>query len=435
MISVEEIKDCGIVGAGGAGFPSYVKLSSQVEIFIVNAAECEPLLHKDKEILSQKTEVFLKGLKDCIRLVGAKRCIIGIKGKHKNLIKYLESCCDDYIEIFPLGDYYPAGDEILLTYETTGRVVKAGALPISQNVLIHNVETIFNIGKQEPVTTKFITVAGDVKTPVSLEVPIGISFREAIEVAVPNPKEFGVIVGGPMMGCLVDSLEQPVTKTTGALLVFPTDHILIQRYATANSVKKVAAIGRSACDQCSMCTELCPRNLIGHPIQPHKAMRMLSFPVDLPETRAMASHTIFCCECNLCSLVSCPEDLYPAQTCINYKRAVMKEKVPYNGEAHNKPHELINYRKTPIKKIMAKLDLAKFKNYAPLVDFAPCPEQLKVMLTQHIGASAKPLVQTGDRVTARQKIGTVGNNLGAEIHSPMDGSVMEVTERYIVIKT
>ena len=208
MISVEDIKDYGIVGAGGAGFPAYVKLGSSVEIFIVNAAECEPLLHKDKEILLQKTEMFLKGLEHCIRLVGAKRCIVGIKRKYKDLIRHLETSCGEHIELFPLNDYYPAGDEILLTYETTGRVVEAGALPITQNVLIHNVETILNIGKRAPVTTKFITVAGDVENPVSLEVPIGISFREAIDVAVPKSTEFGVIVGGPMMGELADSLDR-----------------------------------------------------------------------------------------------------------------------------------------------------------------------------------------------------------------------------------
>ena len=435
MISIAEIKEFGIVGAGGAGFPSYVKLSSPVEIFIVNAAECEPLLHKDKEILLHKTEVFLKGLNECIRLVGAKRCIIGIKGKYENLFRHLKTCCDAQIEIFPLNDYYPAGDEILLTYETTGRVVEAGRLPGTQNVLIHNVETLYNIGKEEPVTTKFITVGGDVKNPMSLEVPIGISFREVIDAAVPNSTDFGVIVGGPMMGCLADSLDEAVTKTTGGLLVFPKDHILIRRFKTAESAKDVTAIGKSACDQCSMCTELCPRNLLGHPIQPHKIMRSLLFSADPFEASALAAHTLFCCECNLCSLVSCPEDLYPAQACIMNKRALMKGKVAYKGEAYNKPHPLIDYRKTPVKKVMAKLDLVRFKNHAPLVDFKHRPKQLKIMLTQHIGAPAEPVVQIGEGVTARQKIGTVGKNLGAEIHSPMDGIVAEVTERYIVIET
>lgn len=434
MISTREIKENGIVGAGGAGFPAYVKLESKAEIFIVNAAECEPLLHKDKEILLLKTDFFFEGLKQCIRLVGAEKCIIGIKSKYDRVIRHLEGYCNNKINIFPLDDFYPAGDEITLIYETTGRVVEAGTLPITQNVIVHNVETIYNVGRQTPVVSKFITIGGDVKTPVSVEVPIGISFREVLALAQPNSDDFEVIIGGPMMGKIANSIDQPVTKVTGGLLVFPKGHILIKRIKTAGSEKTVTAIGKSACDQCSMCTELCPRNLLGHPIQPHKAMRALAFSHDRVETNMLSAHALFCCECNLCSLISCPEDLYPAQVCMAIKQALMSQNIAYSGGSLNTAHELIGFRRTPIKKIMAKLDLLKFKNKGPLVDYNWQAKHLKLMLRQHIGISAKPVIKTGEAVSANQKIATVGKNLGAEVHSPIDGKITEITKDYILIE-
>ncbi len=434
MISTIEIKENGIVGAGGAGFPAYVKLGNKADIFIVNAAECEPLLHKDKELLMHRTDFFFEGLRQCIRMVGAKRCIIGIKSKYDHVIRHLKGGCNHKISIFPLDDFYPAGDEITLIYETTGRVVGAGALPVTQNVIVHNVETIYNIGRQSPVVSKFVTIGGDVKTPVSVEVPIGISFREVLALSQPNSDDFEVIVGGPMMGRIASSTDQVVTKVTGGLLVFPKEHILIKRMKTAGHEKTVSAIGKSACDQCSMCTELCPRSLLGHPIAPHKAMRDLAFSHAPIETSRLSAHPLFCCECNLCSLVSCPEDLYPAQVCISRKKALMSQKITYSGESLNVAHDLIGFRRTPIKKIMAKLDLLKFKNEGPLVDYHWQARHLKLMLSQHIGVPADPVIKLGQAVSANQKIASVGKNLGAEIHSPIDGKITKITKDYILIE-
>jgi Na+-translocating ferredoxin:NAD+ oxidoreductase RnfC subunit len=430
---ISDLKEYGIVGAGGAGFPTYVKMGSPAEILVVNAAECEPLLHKDKEILSGHTERFFAGLDICRKLLGSKRCVIGIKKKYIDLIQRLQDCCGLNIEIFPLEDFYPAGDEITLIYETTGRVVAAGKLPITQGIVVQNVETILNVGNQRPVTTKFLTIAGDVRNPVTLEVPIGTAFRHLIQQADPLSKSFDVLVGGPMMGRLAESLDEPVTKTTGGLIVLPSEHALALRYKTAASGKRVTKIGKSACDQCAMCTDLCPRYLLGHPIQPHRTMRSLLFSSGDFNADPIATHNLFCCECNLCSLISCPEGLYPAQACILNKRALIKNKLGHSGEIDNRVHPLITYRRTPMKKIMSRLGLARFKNKGPLFDFQFEPDQFQIQLRQHIGAPATPLVKVGDEVEHAQKIATVGDGLGAEIHSPASGIVSVVTERHIVI--
>ena len=433
MERAAEVKEKGIVGAGGAGFPTHVKMAGPAEIVLVNAAECEPLLHKDKEILAERTDAFLKGLSILMASVNAERGIIGIKEKHHSLIDHLNATVGPDVEVIPVRDFYPAGDEITLIYETTGRVVKAGQLPLTEGVVVSNVETLYNIGMPGPVVTKFLNITGDVTHLETLEVPLGISFRELLAHAEPTIENYAVLVGGPMMGAIVDDLDDVVTKTTAALIVLPEEHHLIQRYRVMASDKKVNWIGKSACDQCTFCTELCPRFLLGHPIQPHMAMRSLVFVDETGTNVAPEAHALYCCECNLCSFVSCPEGLYPGSVCVINKRAAMAQKVTYTGEMINKAHPLADYRRTPSKRLKSMLDLARYKDEGPLVAFEFNPSTLKLMLKQHIGAPASPLVRQGDKVVKGQKIATVGDALGSEIHAPADGTVMALTDTFIEI--
>ena len=434
MDIVNQVREKGIVGAGGAGFPTHVKLSSVAQLVIVNAAECEPLLHKDKEILENRTEVFLKGLSLTMEAVSADRAIIGIKEKHLELIDFLKTRIDDAIELFPLRDFYPAGDELTLIYETTGRVVEPGKLPISQGIIVNNVESIFNIGNEAPVTEKYLNVAGHVDRTNTLTVPIGISFKEVIDYARPTIDNYKVLVGGPMMGRIASDLSEPVTKTTAALIVLPEDHQLVTKYTTIDSKRTVDRIGKSACDQCTLCTELCPRYLLGHPIQPHKAMRALVFSDPTQQNILAETHTLYCCECNLCSFIACPEGLFPSTVCVNAKRLLTEEKISYQGDPASGPHPLADYRRTPSKKLKQMLDLNQFKDEGPLSDFAYRPAHLKVMLRQHIGVPAEPVVKTGDQVKKNQKLATAGSNLGSEIHCPADGRITEVTADYITVQ-
>lgn len=428
--AVARVKEAGIVGAGGAGFPTYVKLSSPAEIVLVNAAECEPLLHKDKELLSRRTEQFFTGLQFLMAQVGAPKAIIGIKEKHLKLIAYLEKQLVEGVEVIPVQDFYPAGDEITLIYETTGRVVEAGSLPGSQGVVVNNVETIYNLGAGVPVTSKFLNVTGEVANPVTIEVPIGISFQELIDFAKPTIKDYVVVEGGPMMGTLVTDFNKPVTKTTAALIILPVEHILVKKMRINADQKRVDRIGRAACDQCSICTELCPRYLLGHPIQPHLAMRSLLFAGGerIPEL-----HTNYCCECNLCSFIACPEGLSPSMVCVDNKQRARQLKLTYEGKLDGHVHPMRDYRKTPSKKLKIMLDLKRYRDVGPLVDFTYQARILKVGLQQHIGQPATAIVKVGESVEARQKIGTVGQNLGCEIHAPARGVVKEVTDQFIVL--
>ncbi len=434
MDYVSLIKEMGVVGAGGAGFPSHVKVGSKADLVLVNGAECEPLLHKDKQLLTHKSLQFFAGLNIVMKAVGARKGIIGIKEKHNALIASLNTQLPGEVEICPVADFYPAGDEITLIRETTGKIIAPGQLPISQGIIVMNVESLYNIGMQRPVISKYVNIAGCVEKLHTLNVPLGISFRSLLEYARPTITDYAIIEGGPMMGSIVTDLDKVVTKTTAALLVLPKDHVLIKKYTDMASPSRVNRIGKSACDQCTFCTELCPRYLLGHPIQPHKAMRSLVFHCGHDNQSQVESHTLYCCQCNLCSFVSCPEGLYPSQVCINNRKEAITRKVKYEGDFSDGPHPLAEYRKIPSSKLKQMLDLKRFTDSGELVSHVFKSEKLTVLMQQHIGAPASPIVKVNDRVAISQKIATVGDSMGSEIFSPTNGVVISVTPVHIEIR-
>jgi Na+-translocating ferredoxin:NAD+ oxidoreductase RnfC subunit len=426
------IAENGVVGAGGAGFPTAVKLKSKVETFIINAAECEPLLHKDKELLKHYPRELLQGLKMAMALVGARRGIIGIKEKYEDVIQSLQPQLLPGMEIFPLSDTYPAGDEFILVYEVIGKVIPPGGLPKDVGAMVNNVETLINIALGKPVTHKFLTVAGAVQHPVTLRVPIGMSFAEVIEAAGgASVGRFEVLVGGIMMARKATSLDEPVTKTTGGLIVLPVDHLLLERYSL--SWKAIDRIGKSACDQCSYCTELCPRYLLGHPIEPHKAMRALGFA---PEKDRMIMGTLYCCECNLCSLFSCPESLDPKSVCAHDKATAREAGLRWNGDLSRiVPHPLRSDRRIPTRRLMSRLGLNQFLNKGPLQLEPLQPQRVVILLKQHTGVPSRPVVKVGDKVKEGSLLAVVPEKaLGACIHSSICGIVREVTGNSIVIE-
>ena len=412
------IEELGIVGAGGGGFPTAAKLKTPVSLVIANAAECEPLLHKDKELLHHFATPFLRGLQTAMAMVGAPEGAIGVKEKYHEIIAALEQQAPPGVRVVPLPDVYPAGDEFILVHLVTGRVIPPGGLPKDVDVAVANVETLMNIGLDQPVTHKYLTVAGAVATPVTLRVPVGISISEVIEAAGgATVNDFGVLLGGVMMAKPAASLDTPVTKTTGGIVVLPTTHSLIQRHNAP--WLHVERIGRSACDQCRFCTEFCPRYLLGHPIQPHRAMQSLGFSTGLD---AMVA-TLYCCECNLCTMYACPEDLDPKSVCVQNKPLARERGLTFKGDpASITPHPLAEFRRVPMRRLIARLGLGEFNNTGPLTEYAFSPSKVQLLLKQHAGAPATPVVKSGDRVRAGDLVAaSQQDKLGARIHASIDG--------------
>ena len=427
--TTERVEELGIVGAGGGGFPAAVKFGTQVSLVIANAAECEPLLHKDKELLHHHTEPFLRGMRMVMELVGAREGVVGIKEKYQEIIDALQSAAPKGIRVVPLPDCYPAGDEFILVHMVTGRVIPPGGLPKDVDAVVSNVETLINVALDRPVTHKYLTVAGAVANPITLRVPVGVTIGEVIEAAGgATADHVGVLLGGVMMARPAATLDVPVTKTTGGIIVLPAEHALIRRH-NAPWIH-VARIGRSACDQCRFCTEFCPRFLLGHPIEPHRAMQSLGFASGSDASVA----TLYCCECNLCTMFACPEDLDPKTVCVQNKPAARERGLTFKGSPSEiSPHPMAEYRRVPMRRLIARLGLGEFNNTGPLVDYAFHPRRVTIPLKQHAGVPAVAVVGSGDHVREGDLLAEApAGKLGARIHASIDGVATVKSDAVII---
>ena len=226
----------GIVGAGGAGFPTYAKLDERAETIILNCAECEPLLRLTQTAPWRNMQSEIIDTFHMIgETVGAKEVIIGIKKAYTATIEAVKAVMGQYPEVRLglLDEVYPAGDEVVLIYETTGKVVRPGGLPIESGVAVFNVETVYNVyralNEKTPVEDKLVSVVAEVEHPITVRVPIGTPLEEVVALAGGvTTKDAVYFVGGPMMGN-IGTGAQPVTKTTNAILVLPKDHHIIQK--------------------------------------------------------------------------------------------------------------------------------------------------------------------------------------------------------------
>lgn len=434
-MNLSDIVNLGMVGCGGAGFPTHVKLAAEnIDYLIVNAAECEPLLHKDKEILKNRFEDFYRGLMEALELTNAKQACIGIKSKYDELITLVRSKIkDSRISILPLGDFYPAGDEYELVYEASKRLIPFGGIPLNVGCVVVNVETLMNLGRRLPVTTKILTICGAVLKPVTVEVPIGASVLETLSLAgFTDFKDHAVIDGGPMMGRLMRNPEyEVVTKTCGGLLVLPVTHPLIVKMS--RNVIKNRHIARSACDQCTDCSELCPRALLGYPIRPHKAMRTAQLAPFNDQNYSIDS--VFCSECGLCSLFACPEDLTPREMAVAAKKFHLAHGVkPSERIGQPVVHPMRSARRVPIDRLLKKLGLSEYDRKAPMQNYSHIFEKVRLPLKMHAGVTAQSIVECGDQVKAGQLIAVIPDKkLGALIHASIDGRIISVADDSIEI--
>jgi Na+-translocating ferredoxin:NAD+ oxidoreductase RnfC subunit len=224
---------------------------------------------------------------------------------------------------------------------------------------------------------------------------------------------------------------QPVTKTTNAILVLPEDHLIVNKKRRKASIdlKRAAA----SCCQCTMCTDLCPRNRLGHPIEPHKFMRAATCK-DLQDPNTFIN-TMFCSSCGLCEMYSCMQGLAPRSLMADYKAGLRAAGVkPPQGVIPKPVGTEREYRKVPMERLMARLDLTKYNKEAPLNDDVVDMKKVRILLSQHIGAPASAVVKVGDKVERGQMIAQPGNGLSVAIHASISGTVTEVTEKYVVIE-
>jgi len=437
---INRIKSAGIVGCGGAGFPTHVKVNTKAEIVIGNGAECEPLLRVDQQMMAKYSERIVKGLEYVMSITGAKKGYIALKGKYKEAIKNLQIAIRNSsftIEIFILGDYYPAGDEQDIVYEVTGRIVPEGGIPIMVGCVVDNVTTLYMIADAVIYNRNFIsrpvTIGGAVKEPKTVWVRIGTSFKELIEYAggVTEP-DYVVIDGGPMMGNIVDE-NSVVKKTTSGILVLPRELRFIQKKLRSDRVE--IRNGKSTCDQCFECTITCYRNLLGHSLYPHKIMRTLFLEPESYSEESLLTMSFLCSQCGLCDLYSCPMDLSPRKV-FRFIRQKLMEKGIKNPHKRSdlKVHPEREWRRVSVERLIERLGIKNYDVPAPFVEEEYIPKKVRISLNQHIGAPSIPEVKKGDVVKEGDLIASVPEEeLGANIHASVSGKITEVNEEYIEI--
>ncbi|MCD8179970.1 MAG: 4Fe-4S dicluster domain-containing protein [Firmicutes bacterium] len=434
------VYDAGIVGAGGAGFPTHRKFSDKVKQIIVNAAECEPLMMVDHHILEHHLQALVDTLNILIDTLGADEAIIGIKGKNMHLLddKIAASLSGTRVKIKEIPDIYPAGDEVVLTYETTGKIIPEGAIPVMVGVMVINVETVYNIHcaitKGEPVTQKYITIGGDTKEDITIKAPVGMKIKELLEAAGYGDLEGKeVINGGPMMGKLVDLENDTVTKTTKGLLIFPVTHSIIQRKKMPMSMTLKRA--SAACCNCTMCSDMCPRNLLGYNINVHKTVRAASHS-EVTDAESFLQSAL-CCGCGVCTVIACQQMLDPQKISMEVKGSLAKHGLKRQNNIA--PEKVRPERASRLVSSSVLIDRLGIRKYVKprverrYMDFEP--KEVYIELKQHVGKPASATVSAGDKVSAGDVVArTAYEDLGTTMHASINGTVKAVTDRFVIIE-
>lgn len=312
---IEKVKEAGVVGMGGAGFPTHVKLSpkepDKIEFIIANCAECEPYLTADYRRMLENPEELIGGMKIVLRLFDHAKGILGVEDNKPDCIQKLKELTKDEerIEVIPLKTKYPQGGERQLIYATTGRAINSKMLPADAGCIVDNVETLVAINRAvkegKPVMDRIFTVTGDsVANPGNFEYCIGMSYAEILEEAggfKEDPEK--MISGGPMMGFAVFSLEIPTTKTSSSLLCFKKDDV------SASEV--------TACINCGRCVSVCPEQIV-----PSRLAKMSQFHDSESFERWNGME---CIECGSCSYI-CPAKRPLAQYIKTMKKQILAER-------------------------------------------------------------------------------------------------------------
>lgn len=291
----EIIKASGIVGLGGAGFPTSVKLSPKnplnIDTLIINGAECEPYLTSDYRLMLEKSGEIVKGIKAVLKLFPNAKAVIGIEDNKPDAIKLMEekTAGEDKISVLGLKTKYPQGGERQLIYAATGRKINSKMLPADKGCIVINTATCYAIYEavymNMPLVHKVMTISGEgVNSPCNVDVPLGVSHKDVLDAAGGAKEEVvKFISGGTMMGTAMSTLDVPVTKTSSSILAFLTDD--------------VATLAQSNCIHCGKCLSACPQSLV--PQMLAKSVKALDFE------KFDSLGGMECIECGCCTF-ACP---------------------------------------------------------------------------------------------------------------------------------
>lgn len=435
----------GVVGAGGAGFPTHIKINTKAKYYIINAAECEPLIETDKFLMRTFADDMIKAIDMVADNLEAPNRVIALKAKYKEEIKALNTAilkANSKITLFLMETFYPAGDEQMIVRLVTGTSVPERGLPLDVGAVVNNVGTVLNVldaSEGKPVIEKYLSITGAVAEAIMVKTPIGTPILECISAAKLLTDDYAIILGGPMMGTVVTKNFENlfVTKTTGNILILPKDHYLIKRQLLKMSAIKAQI--KSACIQCKFCTELCPRYLTGHRIRPHLVMRNLyreDLITDDVEFEKAFGDAVNCCDCGICEMFACPMMLSPRK--VNGYMKIQLRNRNINVERNLNPVSLdgLTSKTIPTDRLIARLNLSQYadKHASKCIDINP--KHVSISLKQHIGAPAIADKKPGDKVLKSEIIGRAKEGaLSTNIHASIDGIIKEVNDNFVIIES
>ncbi|MHB1653852.1 MAG: 4Fe-4S dicluster domain-containing protein [Desulfitobacteriaceae bacterium] len=432
---VAKVQAAGVVGAGGGGFPTDIKLNTRCQTIIVNGAECEPLLQVDQQLLKVAAQELVEALALVLEATGAGKGVFALKVKYKEAVIALHTALKGrkQFEVFLLEDFYPAGDEQVLVYEVLGKVVPPGGIPLDIGAVVLNVETLLNIGmalQGIPVTHKYLTVTGAVAHPMTVRAPLGTPINHLIQWAGgATVEDYRILEGGPMMGKERTDREGGITKTTKGLIILPAEHRLWRNKGLPAGITLKRAM--AACCQCSACTDLCPRYLLGHGIEPHRILRNKAHNISQDMAGMLSAQ--WCSECGACDYYACVMDLSPRSINVAIKQELAKQELKPSAGGTSSVHPQREQRKIPVKRLVARLGLGRYEQSAPLAAPLDVEKRVVLNLKQHAGSACYPLVTPGSSVERGQVVAEVPpGQLGSRIHASIAGTVRQVTPEIII---
>ncbi|MBP3436551.1 MAG: SLBB domain-containing protein [Clostridia bacterium] len=436
----ESIKECmqkgGVVGNGGAGFPAYAKLAEGADTLLINASECEPLLETDYVLMREYMDRMLLGAELVMEAAGIPKTLLCLKAHNAERLGIREGEeLAPHIFVKELPDVYPIGDEIGMIYQATGRVVRPGNLPITKGIIVYNVETLYNISfavkEQKPVTEKWLTIGGAVEKTLVLRVPIGMRLRDLFRLYhIEVPEGYSVIDGGPSMGKVIHYQTATVQKTTKGLLILP-DYIPAVA-GKGGDMKTQISRASSMCCQCTRCTDMCPRNLLGYPLYPHKMVRTATSVVELTPEMILTAN--LCCGCGVCETAACCQNISPRNVILEYKTILAKNRMKYVGNEDVFVDEYRDSRLIPISRWKSLLGVAPYDREAEYISTPVTARVVELGLSQHIGAPSVPCVSVGDTVKVGDMVAGAGNGLSVPTYASISGRVTHVDEKKIVVE-
>ncbi|MGN1094981.1 MAG: 4Fe-4S dicluster domain-containing protein, partial [Eubacteriales bacterium] len=432
----ESVKNAGIVGAGGAGFPSYAKIADGVDTVLINGAECESLLYTDFTILRDELRKVVEGTDAVVKNTTATRGLLCVKKHTADKLGFFEGQkLSEYVFVKILPDVYPMGDEISLIYEATGRSVKAGSLPISVGVIVYNVETVLNIREalrhRIAVTHKYLTIGGNIEKSIVIKVPVGTYVKELFEkLGINIPKGHVVLDGGPAMGKIIDPMRASVTKTTKSFLILPQSLPIITSKLT--SIETQLRRGSSACCQCTRCTDLCPRNQLGYPLEPHKLVRAAQGASSV-DPKIFATATL-CCSCGICEDAACCQGLSPRAMIVKLKADLAKTRTRYISDEPVNARDTREYRMISSERWKEIIGVSSYDKEAEFTDTGFAPSKVEISMRSHIGAPSVPCINVGDTVFLGEKIADAADGLSLPQYASIEGVCTFADAEKIIIE-